>query len=83
MSATEKESITDEQEDILFSVFARFAMRIAPLWGESLKDQLIKLARFIFVLRPLCILQWMVDGVPKNHVDELWSQLNPSDFESL
>ena len=43
MSATEKESITDEQEDILFSVFARFAMRIAPLWGESLKDQLIKL----------------------------------------
>ena len=83
MSATEKESITDEQEDILFSVFARFAMRIAPLWGESLKDQLIKLARYIFVLRPLCILQWMVDGVPKNHVDELWSQLNPSDFESL
>ena len=43
MSATEKESITDEQEDILFSVFARFAMRITPLWGESLKDQLIKL----------------------------------------
>lgn len=83
MSATEKESITDEQEDILFSVFARFAMRIAPLWGESLKDQLIKLARFIFVLKPLCILQWMVDGVPKNHVDELWSQLNSSDFESL
>jgi len=34
LSATEKESITDEQEDILFSVFARFAMRIAPLWGK-------------------------------------------------
>ena len=34
MSATEKESITDEQEDILFSVFARFTMRIAPLWGK-------------------------------------------------
>ena len=25
----------------------------------------------------------MVDGVPKNDVDELWSQLNPSNFESL
>ena len=66
-----KESITHEQEDILFSVFTRFEMRIAPVWGKRLKEQLIKLTRFVFVLRPLCILQWMVDGVPKNHVDEL------------
>lgn len=83
MSATEKESITFEQEDILFSVFTRFQMRIAPVWGEGLKEQLIKLAQYIFILRPMCILQWMVDGIPKNHIDELWSQLNPSDFESL
>lgn len=83
MSAAGKEDVTDEQEDILFSVFARFEMRIAPVLGERLRDQLVKLARFIFVLRPLCILQWMVEGIPKNQMEDLWSQLNQSDFDSL
>ena len=83
MSAAGKEDVTDEQEDILFSVFARFEMRIAPVWGERLRDQLVKLARFIFVLRPLCLLQWMVEGIPKNQMEDLWPQLNQPDFDSL
>ena len=82
-SAARKEDVTDDQEDILFSAFARFEMRIAPVWGERLRDQLVKLARFIFVLRPLWILQWMVEGIPKNQMEDLWSQLNQSDFDSL
>lgn len=73
MSAAGKD-VTDEQDDILFSVFARFEMRIAPVWGECLRHQLVKLARFIFVLRPLCILQWMVEGIPRIR----WKTCGPS-----
>ena len=83
MSAKEKEEVTEEQEDVMFSVFSRFEMRSAPVWGTHLKEQLIELARFIFVLRPLCLLEWMVSGIPQDHLNELWYKLNPSDYESL
>ena len=75
--------VTSEHESVLFSVFSRFEMRSAPVWGTHLQEQLVKLARYIFVLRPMCLLEWMIGGIPQNHLKELWKKLSPADYDDL
>ena len=70
---------TSEHEDVLFSVFSRFEMRSAQVWGTQVQEQLVKLARYIFILRPLCLLEWMVGGIPQSYLKELWKKLSPAD----
>ena len=55
VTAKEPNDVTSEHEDILFSVFSRFEMRSAPVWGTQVQEQLVKLARYIFLFSDHCV----------------------------
>ena len=69
--------------DLIFSIFTCFGMTVSPLRGLKLKEQLITMARSQFIYKPGCFLQWMREGIPKHHIDNLWGKMTFNDFQKL